>query len=33
MRHPDAGMKQFDRWTISDSDARKVAEYIFTAFK
>jgi cytochrome c6 len=33
MRHPDAGMKQFDRETISDKDADKVAGYILTTFK
>jgi cytochrome c6 len=33
MRHPDAGMKQFDREAISDDDAGKVAKYILAAFK
>ncbi|HEY6871173.1 MAG TPA: c-type cytochrome [Geobacteraceae bacterium] len=33
MRHPGAGMKEFDRGTISDADARKVAEYVLAAFK
>jgi cytochrome c6 len=33
MRHPDAGMKQFDRETISDADAGMVAEYILATFK
>ena len=33
MRHPDAGMKQFDRKTLSDADAGLVAAYIFATFK
>ncbi len=33
MRHPDQGMTRFDRRTIGDGDARKIAEYILTAFK
>lgn len=33
MRHPDAGMKQFDRETISDAEARRVAEYVLATFK
>jgi len=33
MRHPDAGMKAFDRTTISDADARKMAEYVLATFR
>lgn len=33
MRHPGPGMKAFDRQTISDADARKVAGYILATFK
>jgi cytochrome c6 len=33
MRHPDPGMKVFDRQTISDADALKVAEYVFATFR
>jgi cytochrome c6 len=33
MRHPGRGMKTFDRTTISDADARKVAEYVLATFR
>ncbi|MCM2358242.1 MAG: c-type cytochrome [Geobacteraceae bacterium] len=33
MRRPGPGMKTFDRQTISDADARKVAEYILATFR
>ncbi len=33
MRHPGQGMKTFDRSTISDPDARKVAEYVMATFR
>lgn len=33
MRHPGRGMKEFDRGTISDADARKVAEYVLATFR
>jgi len=33
MRHPDPGMKMFDRQTISDADALKVAEYVLATFR
>ncbi|RII29037.1 MAG: cytochrome C [Geobacter sp.] len=33
MRHPDQGMTRFDRRTIGDADARKIAGYVLTAFK
>ena len=33
MRHPGRGMKTFDRETISDADAGKVAEYVLATFK
>jgi cytochrome c6 len=33
MRHPDPGMKEFDRQTISDADALKVAEYVLATFQ
>ena len=33
MRHPGQGMKTFDRRTISDPDARKVAEYVMATFR
>jgi cytochrome c6 len=33
MRHPGRGMKQFDQATISNADARKVAEYLLATFK
>ena len=33
MRHPGRGMKAFGRETLSDADARKVAEYVLATFK
>jgi cytochrome c6 len=33
MRRPGSGMKEFDRATLSDADARKVAEYVLATFK
>ncbi|MEW6001242.1 MAG: c-type cytochrome [Nitrospirota bacterium] len=33
MRNPGTGMTQFDRTTISDKDAKKIAEYILKTFK
>ncbi len=32
MRNPGPGMTKFDRKTISDKDARKIAEYILKTF-
>lgn len=33
MRNPGPGMTKFDKATIPDKDARKIAEYIFKTFK
>ena len=33
MRHPGRGMQPFDRATLSDADARKIAEYVLATFK
>ncbi len=33
MRNPGPGMTQFDKKTISDRDAKKIAEYILKTFK
>jgi len=33
MRHPGPGMTQFDKKTVSDKDAKKIAEYILKTFK
>lgn len=33
MRKPGSGMTTFDKKTISDADAKKIAEYIFATFK
>ncbi len=33
MRHPGPGMTQFDKATISDNDAKKIAEYVLKTFK
>jgi cytochrome c6 len=33
MRKPGAGMPAIDIKTISDADAKKIAEYIFSTFK
>jgi cytochrome c6 len=33
MRNPGPGMNKFDEATISDEDAKKIAEYVLTAFK
>jgi cytochrome c6 len=33
MRNPGQGMTRFDRQTIGDADARKIAEYILATFK
>ena len=33
MRHPGPGMTQFDKKTITDKDAKKIAEYILNTFK
>jgi len=32
MRNPGPGMPQFDKTTISDKDAKKIAEYIIKTF-
>ena len=32
MRNPGPGMTQFDKTTISDKDAKKIAEYIIKTF-
>ncbi len=32
MRHPDPGMKQFDRDVIPDREAREIAQYILATF-
>ena len=33
MRHPAPGMTQFDKKTVSDADAKKIASYILKTFK
>jgi cytochrome c6 len=33
MRKPGSGMTAFDKNAISDADAKKIAEYIFSTFK
>ena len=33
MRHPGPGMTKFDKQTVSDKDAKKIAEYILKTFK
>ena len=33
MRNPGPGMTRFDTKTISDKDAKEIAQYILTAFK
>jgi cytochrome c6 len=33
MRHPGEGMTKFDTKTVSDPDAKKIAEYILKKFK
>ncbi len=33
MRNPGPGMTKFDEKTISDADAKKIAEYILKTFK
>ncbi len=33
MRNPGPGMTKFDAKTISDSDAKKIAEYVLKTFK
>jgi len=33
MRHPGPGMTQFDKKTVPDKDAKKIAEYILKTFK
>lgn len=33
MRHPGQGMTRFDRRTIGDADARKIADYILATFR
>ena len=33
MRHPGEGMTKFDKKTVSDKDANKIAEYILKTFK
>jgi cytochrome c6 len=33
MRNPGPGMTKFDEKTISDADAKKIAEYIIDTFK
>jgi cytochrome c6 len=32
MRNPGPGMQKFDSKTVSDSDAKKIAEYILSTF-
>ena len=32
MRNPGPGMTQFDKKTISDKDAKKIADYIIKTF-
>jgi cytochrome c6 len=33
MRNPEPGMTKFDAKTISDKDAKKIAEYVLKTFK
>lgn len=33
MRNPGPGMSKFDKETISDKDAKKIAEYVLKTFK
>lgn len=33
MRHPDPGMKPFDKTSIRDNDAMAIAQYVLVAFK
>lgn len=33
MRNPGQGMRKFDQATISDGDAKKIGEYVLTAFR
>jgi cytochrome c6 len=33
MRHPDRGMRQFDKAAISDHDASAIAQYILATFR
>ena len=33
MRHPGPGMTQFDKKTVTDDDAKKIADYILKTFK
>lgn len=33
MRHPDPGMRRFDRSVLSDSEARRIAEYVLATFR
>lgn len=33
MRHPDPGMKRFDRATVPDQDALAIARYILATFR
>ena len=33
MRNPDPGMTKFDKKTLPDKDAKKIAEYILKTFK
>ncbi len=33
MRNPGPGMTQFDKQTISDKDAKKIADYVMKTFK
>lgn len=33
MRNPGQGMTRFDRQTIGDADARKIADYILATFR
>lgn len=33
MRHPGPGMMQFTKETVSDKDAKKIADYVLKTFK
>ena len=33
MRHPGPGMTAFDKKTVTDADAKKIADYILKTFK
>ncbi len=33
MRHPDPGMKQFDKEYVSDRDALAIAQYVLATFR